>query len=131
MIDFWVDGEPAPQGSKKHVGHGRMVEVSKKLPAWRRAVEDAARHAYEGTPIDRPVTVQADFFMPKPAKPKFPIPATAPDTDKLCRALGDCLERAGVLRNDARIVRWVATKRFGDKPGCRVHIEDYNEQETE
>ena len=31
--------ESAPQGSKKHVGNGIMVETSKRLKAWRNQVE--------------------------------------------------------------------------------------------
>ena len=33
-----VYGVPAPQGSKRHVGHGILVESSKKLRPWRDAV---------------------------------------------------------------------------------------------
>lgn len=33
-IGFHVIGLPAPQGSKKHVGHGVMVESSKKVKPW-------------------------------------------------------------------------------------------------
>lgn len=131
MITFWVDGLPAPQGSKKHVGNGRMVETSKNLPAWRKAIETTARQHHTEPPIDRPVTVQADFFMPKPKRPMFDVPATAPDTDKLQRALGDGLEKGGVLTNDARIVQWVATKHFGENTGCRVTVTEYKGDEVD
>lgn len=107
MTTFFVEGLPAPQGSKKYVGNGRMIESSKHLPAWRDAVKEAAQQHAE-TPIDQPVTVMVDFFMPKPKKPMFDYPATAPDCDKLQRAIGDGLEQGGLLRNDARIVKWVA-----------------------
>ena len=33
---FAVLGLPAPQGSKRHVGEGRMVESSKRVKPWRR-----------------------------------------------------------------------------------------------
>ena len=103
-----------------------LVEPSKKLPAWRKQIEDTARREYEGEPIDRPVRVAVDFFMPKPQKPRFERPATAPDLDKLCRAIGDGLEKGGVLGNDSRIVEWVARKHYADTPddqGARVAIE--------
>ena len=38
VVTIKVSGEPAPQGSKRHVGGGRMIEASKKLPPWREAV---------------------------------------------------------------------------------------------
>lgn len=129
MTDFFIPGTPAPQGSKTAFVRGRravLVETSKKLPEWRKQIEDTALREYEGEPIDQPVKVTVDFFMPKPAKPMFDIPATAPDLDKLCRAIGDGLEKGGVLKNDSRIVEWVARKHYADTPddqGARVVIE--------
>ena len=35
--------ESAPQGSKKHVGNGIMVETSKRLKSWRKQVEMRAK----------------------------------------------------------------------------------------
>ena len=126
MISFFICGEPAPQGSKTAFVRGRravLVETSKKLPAWRKQIEDTARREYEGEPIDQPVRVAVDFFMPKPQKPRFDMPATAPDLDKLCRAIGDGLEKGGVLRNDSRIVHWEARKHYADTPEeMGVHI---------
>lgn len=119
MISFFIRGEPAPQGSKTAFVRGRravLVETSKKLPEWRKQIEDTARREYEGEPIDQPVKATVDFFMPKPAKPMFDMPATAPDLDKLQRAIGDGLEKGGVLRNDSRIVHWEARKHYANTP---------------
>ena len=55
MITFWVDGLPAAQGSKKHVGRGIMVEANKNLPAWRKAIAAAAREVYKGEPLDEQI----------------------------------------------------------------------------
>jgi len=53
MIWFEVPGIPAPQGSKRHVGGGRMVESSRSLPEWRASVawlysSDAADGSFRG-----------------------------------------------------------------------------------
>ena len=88
-----ADGTPAPQGSKKHVGGGRMVEMSKKLPAWRAAVEAAARLATgpAWVPWDGPVSVSGTVGILRPGSTKFKdFPAGAPDLDKIQRAIGDC-----------------------------------------
>ena len=125
-IEFRVHGHPAPQGSKRHVGGGRMIESSKLLPAWRKAVTDAARAVAPETPLDCPVSVQAVFWLPRPQKPRFNVPATQQgDLDKLCRAVGDSIEAAGVLKNDARITTWHATKHYADHhnpPGAHITI---------
>lgn len=119
-----VTGIPAPQGSKRHVGRGVMVEQSKYLPAWRKNIITAAKMQYRGNPLDQPVQVRAVVYMPKPKRPKFPVPAVAPDTDKLARAIGDALQYAGVVKDDARIITWHITKQYaeGRPPGAVIHI---------
>ena len=99
-----------------------MVEASKGLPAWHKAITTTAPPQPE--PIDVPIKVTARFFMPKPNKPMFDTPATAPDLDKLCRAVGDGLEQAGVIKNDSRITTWVASKHFGTPTGVHIIIEE-------
>ena len=37
MIEIKVIGLPAPQGSKRHVGHGVMIESSNNVKPWREA----------------------------------------------------------------------------------------------
>ena len=123
MITFWIDGNPGSQGSKRHVGNGRLIESDKKLPAWRKAIETTVAELHKGDPIDEPVIVRADFYLPKLKKPRWLTPATALDTDKLQRALGDGMEKGGLLRNDARIITWVATKHYAkDRTGCQVTV---------
>ena len=123
MITFWIDGNPGSQGSKRHVGNGRLIESDKKLPAWRKAIETTVAELHKGDPIDEPVIVRADFYLPKPKKPRWLTPSTALDTDKLQRALGDGMEKGGLLRNDARIITWVATKHYAkDRTGCQVTV---------
>lgn len=61
-------GNPAPQGSKRHVGNGVMVESSKKVRPWRQDVKLAALHARAGAPpIDDPICLRVVFTLPKPA----------------------------------------------------------------
>lgn len=126
MITFTVHGKPAPQGSKKHVGRGIMVEASKDLPAWRKAIMDAARDAHQGEPLDGPLTVTVDFYLPRPKRPRWSKPATGLDLDKLQRAVGDALEKSGVITNDARICRWVPEKHYATdgNTGATITIQE-------
>lgn len=104
-VEFYVEGRPAPQGSKKSVGRGRFVEASKYLPAWRAAVVSAARLAYSGEPISGPCRLRVIVFLDKPKKPKFDIaPAVMPDVDKLARGIGDALKIGGIIADDQLIV---------------------------
>lgn len=111
-VRFMVEGKPVPQGSKSRGRNGVMYEANKNLRPWRGALAREARAAHDGEPIDAPVVVTATFYMPKPKRPKFPVPATPPDTDKLQRALGDALTMSEVVKDDARIVEWRAKKAY-------------------
>ncbi|QDH92357.1 RusA-like resolvase [Gordonia phage Spooky] len=35
---IWIPGIPAPQGSKRHVGNGILIESSKRVGPWRAVV---------------------------------------------------------------------------------------------
>lgn len=108
-IRIVTHGTPAPQGSKKHVGGGRMVESSKALPAWRAAVEAAARLATGPAWVswDGPVSVSGTVSIRRPGSTKFKAwPAGPPDLDKLQRGIGDALTSSRVITDDARIVHW-------------------------
>lgn len=137
----WVPGSAAPQGSKRHVGRGLMVESSRFLRPWRALVVDyclqalapnepaevraevLARKTFVG-----PVEVRLDFYFDRPRshfgvgknsgllKPSAPAyPRTGGDLDKLCRGVCDALGRkhgAGVIADDADIVWLTASKHY-------------------
>ena len=124
-ITFRVDGDPAPKGSKRHVGNGRLIESSKKLPAWMQAATQEAAKNRPSTPIDAPVSVYMDFYLPRPKRPRYNVPAVKPDADKLARAILDSLEAAGVLTNDSRVTLLRATKHYATDatpPGAEIAI---------
>lgn len=126
-LSFFVPGKAAAQGSKRHVGRGVMVEMSKDLPAWRTAVANAARTAHQGRPpIDGPVAVALTVYVQRPKATRFKTyPAGPKDLDKQQRAVGDALTASGVIRDDARIVHWDAWKRWATEdtpPGAHITI---------
>ena len=120
MIAFSVYGNPAAQGSKRHVGNGVMVEMGKNHKPWRSAVSAAAAEvaaSHPGCPLDGPVELSVTFRFPMPSSRKKAVreagespKTTAPDLDKLVRSVCDSLEAGGLLRNDARVCRIVASK---------------------
>ena len=61
-----VIGIPAPQGSKRHVGHGIMIENSKRVKPWRNDVKDAALEHYQGEIIDQAVEIEIIFLFARP-----------------------------------------------------------------
>lgn len=127
MITFEVYGTPAGQGSKKHVGNGRMIETSKKLPAWRNAVEQAAKTASQDgqIKISGPTRASVTIWLPRPKTTRHKaFPAGPPDLDKLQRAIGDALTKSRIITDDAQITTWHARKRWaiGRNPGATITI---------
>jgi Holliday junction resolvase RusA-like endonuclease len=133
LITITAYGRPAPQGSKRHVGGGRMVESSKALGPWRDAVKAAALQlrTADWTPLDGPLSVSMVFTFARPKshyrtgrnaallRADAPAqPQTAPDLSKLIRASEDALTDAGIWADDARVVNFAETGKFyaGDAP---------------
>lgn len=129
MIEFFVSGVPVPQGSKRHVGNGRMIESSRRLKPWRDRVICVAKQEAEvlGGPLTGPLTVGAHFFFERPKRSKFedPIGRGIGDGDKLTRAVWDALTLGGLIADDALVCSWYGSKRWADfgGPGVLVEVE--------
>ena len=128
-IEFFVPGKPAPQGSKKHVGRGILVEASKELGPWRERVAlAAAGHAKELIQKPEEVIVTLGFVLPRPAsapKTKRALASKRPDVDKLARAILDAITDV-VIEDDSQVVSLLAIKRIanpGEQPGVTVIVD--------
>jgi Holliday junction resolvase RusA-like endonuclease len=114
-----IVGQPRPKGNSRQVWKTRGQTVIKLAPSrdfltWQRHAKlqlnlvKAAQGIRE--PIDVPLRVHATFFRDARA-----------DVDNLCKALGDVLQHAGVIKNDRLIVEWIACRRPPDGQP-RVHV---------
>lgn len=128
VVEFEVLGHPAPQGDKSAVliaGKPRLIEGRRgsgreRHATWRTVVADAARDIaadLDGVPLDGALGLSVEFRFPMPASRSKTARArgrawktTAPDTDKLLRALGDSLKAGGLIVDDARFVAVEAIK---------------------
>lgn len=121
-----VYGHPAPQGSKRHVGNGVMVESSKHVKPWREAVKHSALDAmaaadWQTVPRGVPVHLRLTVLHQRPAshfgtgrnatRLKDSAPwrkTTAPDLSKIIRSTEDALTDAGVWIDDALVAEITA-----------------------
>lgn len=135
-----IPGIPVPQGSKRHVGNGVMIETNKRLAPWRAdaiaAIQQAMGDGWE--PFTGPVRMVAMFAFPRPKshygtgrnssllKPSAPsYKPSAPDLDKLLRATCDALTQAGAWRDDALLAAVIACKAYDeDAPATRLTIRE-------
>lgn len=141
LITVIVHGTPGPQGSKRHIGDGRMIESSKKVKPWRNRVQQAAVEATgpacaalgltEWEPLDQPLTVEMAFTLHRGKTVKRLHHTTYPDLSKLLRSTEDALTAAKIWADDARIVRYRDPRKLyvGDtdpdtltEPGCVIRI---------
>lgn len=126
QLELTVYGEPAPQGSKRHVGNGVMVESSKKVGPWRKAVKEAAFLLVgdDFEPLTGPLEIEAVFYVSRPATVRRALPTVPPDLDKLERGLWDAIVQAGLVEDDSLFVRTLSTKLYADTrpPGASVII---------
>ena len=116
--------EAAPQGSKKHVGNGIMVEVCKRVGTWKKAVGREARKVVKEI-IIQPVHVELVFWFsrpvshlnakgePKQSAPKYPNRRQG-DIDKLCRSTLDALTLSAIA-DDSQVVSLHARKYYSNK----------------
>ena len=137
MIHIDVLGLPAPQGSKRHVGRGIMVESSSKVGPWREAVVAAAvNQGMANANLEGPISVDVSFYFPRPKghhradgtlKDTAPFThATKPDIDKVLRSTLDALVQAAVITDDSRVQEVEARKLYAtaDRPPGAVIFVD-------
>ena len=131
--------ESAPQGSKKHVGRGIMVETCKRLKSWRKEVSLRAKLIVDEI-IEEPVEVEVVCWFKRPLKHYLPnkmIRQSAPvyitnknigDLDKHCRALLDSLTKSA-FADDSQVVSIHAVKKYCDtesETGATIKIRSIN-----
>jgi len=147
-----VHGVPGPQGSKRHVGNGRMIESSAKVKPWRDAVVAAVGREMTRTgwvQVTGPVSLGITFFLARPKghygtgrnagtlrKSAPAYPAVKPDADKLIRSTQDALTTVGAWRDDAQAVDLFVCKRYAAPnvdigatfPGCLISLQEIGGQ---
>ena len=136
-----VIGTPAAQGSKiaNRFGHGVRDANDKTLRPWRAEVAGTVATTMaenHWTTLDGPIEVELTFLHPRIAshygtgrnqgrlKPSAPHwKATAPDIDKLTRAVLDALTAAAAIRDDARVARLVVEDQWANEwSGVRIKV---------
>lgn len=138
-FSFTVFGvDPAPQGSKKYVGTRKtksganiplIVESSPKLPAWRKAINDAVVEAMrvsgDDSKFEGAVKVEAIFYLTRKPTVKREHPIVPPDLDKLSRGLLDGMKP--IWTDDALVVRLEVSKKYAvGQAGVAVTISNYH-----
>lgn len=141
LCEFFVDGNPIPQGSKTAfvtkkgkavVVEGRNAEGRQRFNTWRQDVQQAAHQAREegGFELQETEAIQVIIYFyfdrPKSAtKKKRPSHTVRPDIDKLTRAVFDAL--TGIIyKDDSQVVTMNITKAYCEgelSSGARIKVD--------
>ena len=136
---FSVIGRPRPQGSKRHVGHGVMVESSPHARTYRGDIQSEwDREAVR--PAAGAVVMWVTFTFARPAshywpankkrpvrelRPDAPDRVTGPpDIDKLLRAVLDALT-GRAYRDDRQVVQVMALKQWADEDATHITVQEH------
>ena len=135
-VEVFVAGVPRPQGSKDHVGRGRLIESSKYVGAWRDLI--TVHLLGKRGSFAQYVPVRVDLLFTVPAPKNLPVhtvvyPTKIPDLDKLVRAVYDAITKAGVWHDDSQAVESHEYKTYpfhalsahddaADVPGVRITL---------
>lgn len=139
IVAFHVPGRPRPQGSKRHIGNGVMIESSRHMKPWRSDVRETAHMAMHQTgrdlPTPAPVSLVVWFTFTRPKSHlttkgglnavgrRTPYPMGVGDIDKLVRAICDAMTGA-VWHDDRQVIRVEASKQYGDAAGAEIAVWD-------
>lgn len=127
--EFYIVGIPKPQGSMRHVGHGRIIHSSPKLLPWRDHVM-ATIMSKQPDPFTGPVSVRIGVFLTTPKKPKHPLPISrmAGDIDKHARTILDAMQLSGLIQDDSQVCDLKISKRYAeDISGVTINIRAIHE----
>lgn len=137
-VHLTVLGTPKPQGSKRHVGNGVMVEQGgEALRLWREDVKASAvvTRQRSGT-LSGAVWGTFRFYVARPKShwrtganahllrdkaPRWPV--TRPDLDKVLRSTCDALTTAALWHDDSQLVHVTASLDYADTRPPGVWIE--------
>ena len=145
MLTLSIPGEPVAKGRPKaSVWAGRVhMRTPEKTATWEAGASMLMRNAWGGqAPLAVPVVVEVQAVASRPmamlpkamggsAPASRPPPEdrcwrqTKPDGDNVIKAVADALVKAGVLRDDVHVVRWVVESRYaalGEGPAVEVVV---------
>jgi len=145
IFRIYVEGIPAPQGSKVRTRYG-MREASQAVGPWREAVKAVIART-DAPRMTGPVRVEYEFRFTRPAshygtgknagrlKPSAPAWCTSRkhgDLDKLQRSTNDALTDSGVITDDSMIVQAFARRvyaRPGEVVGATIIIREMKDDQ--
>ena len=110
-----IIGLPVPKGRPRSFRVGGFLGhyTPKRTAEWEKYVRLQARQQYKQAPLDCPIKIEVEFYLPRPKSlpKKYVYHAKKPDLDNLNKAILDSLEGI-IYTNDSRICQIVSRKNY-------------------
>ena len=96
-IDFTIPGKPQPKQRPRVTKRG-ITYTPKETKDYEIFVQRCYQDQIGRKVVEGPLKIILVFWLPKPKKPKYPMPAVKPDLDNLMKSITDALN--GVAYDD-------------------------------
>lgn len=133
-VDGIPKGQPRPRAFARTIGEEVVARVydAGTAEGWKSAIAMNSQAHRPKEPLDCPLHVRVDLFLPRPKSrsrkcdPDGPVPCVSkPDLDNLAKAVIDCLTQLGWWRDDSVITSMRLCKVWhgkGDRPGAHIVV---------
>lgn len=117
----YVDGQPKATPRVRFNRNSGHAFTPASANEWKRTVQIAAKPMRPASPLQGPVSVSMEFYLPRPKKEAGDVPTGKPDLDNLAKAVLDCLTDDGWWSDDAVVTDLVVRKHYGT-PGATIIV---------
>jgi Holliday junction resolvase RusA-like endonuclease len=128
----FIAGEPVGKGRPRFARATGRAYTPAKTRTWEKKAEVVLRDDWDRPALEVPARLLVVALFPRPqrivwkTRPMVRVPhAARPDSDNIAKAVGDAVEKAGIVKNDSTFFRLDVRKFYagGDElPGVHVHL---------
>ena len=125
-ISLRINLEPIPKGRPRFTrsGHAFTPARTRKFEA---EAKKQAKAQYKGKPLEGGISIDFEFIVTRPKRPKHDYPSKVGDVSNLIKAVEDALNGV-VFKDDSQVVEVVARKRYAEQKeaaGITIEVRNY------
>lgn len=132
---LWISGQPFAQSRARVTNNGTYSSASKSLRGWRARIEGEILLAMRRThrqPLEGPIRLVLKFQLPTTKAERWGQWCDhKPDCDNLAKAVMDCMEKAGLFKDDQQVCVSITSKQWSapGEAGVYVFLEELGQGE--
>lgn len=129
MIKIEIPIKSVPKG-RPRLGKNGCVYTPRKTERFETELFFLAKDAYDGPPLEGPISanIQIIFKKAKRSKHKYPAFQRTGDIDNHLKSIFDAIS-GYLFRDDSQIVECVASKKYGERDTIKIRLENIDEHD--